>query len=301
MRQPHLIVRLSTPAYTRRAGCALLAASCSALLTLAACQEAPVHDLGFRDSELVLESPAPRPEFLSAFDGVWVGEAEDPFAAEQTYRFPSGASQIVLDLASGSSSKIIFGSGPSLAPATDPDHGYPLDPDFSMDSPGATDRSIPPPAEGFAYGVSVVGALRDLELSGFPTRGPAFDPERLLDGRVEYNFGPNQVFASWCALQTPESYPAGQLVTWSNGRDDCVVGPDQIPMDCQKASLARRQVCTCDVLGCRWSAERIATLTVGFDGDGLVGIFSGAVFVNERGYQQPLGVVRFQRRDSPGL
>lgn len=41
-----------------------------------------------------------------------------------------------------------------------------------------------------------------------------------------------------------------------------------------------------------------SNLTIRFSDDGLVGVFNNAVFVNERGFQQPLGTVRF-RRETP--
>lgn len=41
-------------------------------------------------------------------------------------------------------------------------------------------------------------------------------------------------------------------------------------------------------------AERIVRLS----NDGLVGLFSRAVFLDERGFQQPLGTVHFRRVDA---
>ena len=78
-------------------------------LLLAACDEYPLHDLGYTGTEpssSVPSEPDPGPPVAalqSEFAGVWVGEAEDPFAlrsdAERDppiYRLPSGSSHIWL-------------------------------------------------------------------------------------------------------------------------------------------------------------------------------------------------------------
>jgi len=52
--------------------------------------------------------------------------------------------------------------------------------------------------------------------------------------------------------------------------------------------------------GAPWihSLDRPSTLLVRFSAeDELVGLFDGAVFVNERGLQQPLGTVHFRREE----
>jgi len=57
-------------------------------------------------------------------------------------------------------------------------------------------------------------------------------------------------------------------------------------------------VCECSDEGCYYSARHSSSLTLRFSDDGLVGLFSNAAFVNERGFQQPLGTVHF-RRETP--
>lgn len=66
-------------------------------------------------------------------------------------------------------------------------------------------------------------------------------------------------------------------------------------MDCLKLSQCLSNVCSCAESGpCAASYERTSSLTLRLSDEGLVGLFSGAVFWNERGAQQPLGTVHFR-------
>lgn len=290
-----------------------------ALLVVSGCESAPVHDLGYRNSALE-EAPAappppprPRPELRTAFDGHWIGEASDPFASGATYRFPSGSTQIQLQLSAGSGrsgdSRITFGEGPAPAPATDGDVGYPLGTSFDPNLPGFGDRSIAPPTEGFAYTLADVSPVsRDVGVAMGPIGseleiGRSINPDNLLtDGRADYSFFPAEVYESWCALQTSAS--CDDSVDVEEG--SCFLlpsGAPDLPVDCHKASLCSRQLCSCPADGslpCGANPARSARLNLIFEtADTLIGVFNGAVFFNERGFQQPLGVVRFQRADSP--
>ena len=101
-------------------------------------------------------------------------------------------------------------------------------------------------------------------------------------------------------LQTAETC---DYTSW--GVDDegnCFGGDGIAPADCQKVSLCTSQVCECAPgFPCSASSERLSELTIRLSDDGAVGLFSGAVFVNERGFQQPLGTVHFRRAEPSDL
>lgn len=286
-----------------------------ALAFASACNTSPTHDLGYTADELTAAEPSVPPvaELSTEFAGTWIGEADDPLAllsgadvSPPAYLFPSGSSRIVLELTQRDgeayvSGTLTFGDG-VVPPATDPDRGFPIDPDFRLTPNNIGDSSIRPPTEGFAYSTSPgigprelapldLGAIDEIEF---------FEQGRVVDGKLDLSFLPTEVFDSWCALQTAESCPSNVQVTWDDVTNECTMGDDFTPMDCQKVSLCSSDVCECPADGsaCSASIQRIAELTVRFSDDGLVGLFSGAVFVNERGFQQPLGTVRFRRAEA---
>jgi hypothetical protein len=287
----------------------------AALLGLAGvlgCDQYPLHDLGYTTGAppgSSDESGAPLPpvaEHASDFVGVWVGAADDPLALQSNaddapplFRFPSGSPRIRLELsvADGArlpfpSGTLTFGDAPPPPLATDPDVGYPVEPDVSLPAQ-FSDDSLRPPVEGFAYTATDVGVPRDvaaLDDEDFYEEGLS------IDGKIELSFDPAEVFESWCALQTAETCTPDQMSVDEAG--NCTYGKALIPTDCLKASQCSSAVCTCSGdLPCTSSAEQSANLTVRFSDDGLVGLFDG-VFLNERGFQQPLGTVHF-RRETP--
>ncbi len=80
----------------------------------------------------------------------------------------------------------------------------------------------------------------------------------------------------------------------------CFYGPELTPGDCQKASLVYRGVCVCFDEAeprCDYNPQFAAQLTLRLTETGLIGILSRAQFYNERGFQQPLGVLRFRRAE----
>lgn len=288
------------------------------LLSAAACDQYPLHELGYTNGAVsgsddgVGAPPPPVAELASEFAGVWIGEADDPFAlqsnaadAPPSYRFPSGSKRLRLELipsGSGffSTATLTFGEGAPPPPATDPDIGYPVAPGFDIDAPGAIDGSVRPPTEGFIYslGAGPVAALRDLEAAGLTLfeLEALTDEGRVLDGMLRLSFTPSELLGSWCALQTSESCPAHR--GYQVGNDGtCFHGDDVFPTDCQKMALCEVGACYCEEGGCSYSGDR-TELTLRLSDGGLVGLFSGAVFVNERGFQQPLGTVHF-RREAP--
>lgn len=312
---------MDKPTRLSRSPIALLAPLPGLTLLLAAllgCEPEPTLDLGYRPARA-----DERPTNRSAFDGKWIGEAEDPFASGAAYHFPSGSSQIVLELDAaasrqdgtappGGASRITFGAGPGPAPATDPDVGYPRDPKFNVGTEAASDGSIEPPTEGFRYTLWLGLEPRSVDAydSEFPDPSAApgtttttkfFSDGLIMDGKADYHFSPNEVVDSWCKLQTVQSCPFPYKGDLGNDPETgtCWLGalPPGVPIDCQKLSMcALRNLCDCPASGpCQANYGASGQLTLALNAEGLVGVFSGAVFLNERGYQQPLGVVRFHR------
>jgi hypothetical protein len=128
---------------------------------------------------------------------------------------------------------IVFGSG-SLPPATDPNVGYP---------PGVKWWPTPPPyflGEGFAY--TIVGGK--------------------LDGtRLQFGVGTTELWAAWCALQTPVPWDATSydcLPNWASGggNQGCFQTNPMtnmtVPVDCGKLYLCDQayQTCTCTASSC---------------------------------------------------
>jgi hypothetical protein len=303
-----------------------------------ACQTQPDRNLGDSlDARSLDLAPPPEPTEPFGvspleFVGRWVGVAEAPLAmggVREAYAFPSGSTQFSLEIvASGApdqaflhGSSLVFGSG-APPPPLDPASGYPSDVDYA--DIAYFDRNIVmaaghlgplPPYEGHPYPV------RELVLSNdFNT-----DEAGLLiaDGVLNLEFDTNELFAPWCALQTPQPTGRGE---WkcvkgnSYGQSDvgeCNVGfsnlsPEQEAevlesgasllreaVDCNKLFLCKIEVCKCTDSAC---ADDVATrrgtrgkLVVRRDGDTLTGVFSNAVFMNERQLPVPLGTVRFTR------
>jgi hypothetical protein len=282
-----------------------------ALIGVSGCDEYPIHDLGYiagsppeSSDEPALPLP-PVAELARDFVGVWVGGAEDPLALQGNaddspplFRFASGSPLIRLELsvADGEvfpSGTLTFGDAPLPPTPTDPDVGYPVEPDVSLPTP-VGEGSVRPPVEGFAHHIEPVYSQRDLATSNVD-QSDFYNEGLALDGKLDFDFFSAEVFAPWCALQTVESCPSNQ--EWSyDDRGACTAGPANIAMDCMKLTQCLSHVCTCfENQPCTSSYERGSNLTVRLSDDGLVGLFSGAVFLNERGYQQPLGTVHFRR------
>jgi hypothetical protein len=278
-----------------------------------ACNQSPTHDLGYTAEDLTRsEEPSVPPvaELSTDFAGTWIGEADDPLAllsgadvSPPVFRFASGSSRILLELNENPdfpyvSGTITFGEG-VLLPATDPDLGYPVDPGFRITSSVIGDDSIRPPFEGFAYSTAPGITSRELGALGLDLQGETdfFNAGRIVDGKLDLPYLPTEVFGGWCALQTADSCPSNQQVSWDDETGECFSGLEFTPMDCQKVAQCASNSCSCldDGSACSYSVERLSALTIRLSDDGLVGLFSGAVFVNERGFQQPLGTVRFRR------
>lgn len=273
------------------------------LSTGIACSTQPMHDIGSTEGELAAPE-VPVAASVSDFAGAWIGAAEDPLAnSDEPYKFPSGSTRILLEITEDgeASSYLTFGDGMPPAPATDPDVGYPeVDPNFTMLGRANFDDSVLPPTEAFRYEAGRLYPRREFTATGLPeSEMQAFhESGRVLDGRLDLTYFPTHVFSSWCELQTVDTCTYTEQFGWDDGRTDCTFGADFIPIDCQKASLCGSRVCECPEAGsCTASSVDVSLLTLRLSEDGLVGLFSNAVFLNERGFQQAIGTVRFHRSD----
>ncbi len=264
------------------------------------------------------------------FVGRWVGVAEAPLAfggGSEVYAFPSGSTQLSLELVAPElpdqpilQGAIVFGSG-APPPPLDPALGYPSDVDyadlayFDRDVVMASGHEGPlPPYEGHAYPVRdfVPSSNYDEDEAGGPL---------IADGVLNLQFDTGELLAPWCELQTPQPTGTGQ---WKcvkgnaggvNDLGECYVSfsslsPEQeaevlesgaslLPeaVDCNKMFLCKIEACACTDSACAVPNRRGtgARLVVRRDGDTLTGIFSNAVFMNERQLPVPLGTVRFTR------
>jgi hypothetical protein len=279
--------------------------------------------------------PEPTEPFgVSALDfvGHWVGVAEAPLAlggVREAYAFPSGSTQFSLEIVvSGApdqaflqGSSLVFGSG-APPPPLDPALGYPSDVDYADIAyfdrnvvMAAGHRGPLPPYEGYSYPVRELVPSNDFNM----------DEAGLLiaDGVLNLEFDTNELIAPWCELQTPQPTGRGEwkCVKGNAGGvsdvGECNVGfsnlsPEQeaevlesgaslLPeaVDCNKWFLCKIEVCECTDSACAYDAATQrgtrSKLVVRRDGDTLTGVFSNAVFMNERRLPVPLGTVRFTR------
>ncbi|HTV19066.1 MAG TPA: hypothetical protein VMG12_10355 [Polyangiaceae bacterium] len=289
----------------------------TSLLALAlcsiACNRSPLHDMGSAGDDADSADGAPVAELVSEFAGVWLGSAEDPLAvlegasdAPPLYRFPSGSSRIRLELSDIAEypfldGTLTFGEGTPPEPATDATRGYPIDPTFTAERViREIDGSVRPPWEGFAYRVRPEQSWRELEAAGVRPNEEfeALSEGRAFDGKLDIGYSSTQLYASWCELQTANSCDFdGQQVGMNTEQNTCSLGFGQNPqpIDCQKMALCASEVCACYSDTCSNSPDPFSLLTLRLSETGLVGVFNNAVVLNERGFQQPLGLVRFYR------
>jgi hypothetical protein len=278
-----------------------------AALSALSCAEHPTRDLGQTGEAIeALPEAVPRPELISDFAGVWIGQAEDVFsginpagAPPPVYTFPSGSSLIRLEIsgvAGGTVGTLTFGEGEPPPPATDPNVGYPPDPTFELGRT-LTDSGQRPPTEGLAYEVHYAGVnITDLSLWELEHPGAEADfSERghIADGKLDLAWDTDQLFRPWCELLTPSdcAFPLGVGTGPGGG---CAWLPsldgEFIPIDCLKASLCLENRCSDP-----GTIGRTGELRLRVTSEGLIGLFNDTSFVNERGYRTQLGTVRFTR------
>jgi hypothetical protein len=161
----------------------------------------------------------------------------------ENHMFPSGSDMILLKFATDArgvvAGSVVFGVGTPPPPATDPNVGYPsnLLADANTDGPGLAIGYV---AEGYSYAFD----------------GGSFDGHRL---RFTVNF--TQLWAGWCALQTPASDGSGWCLpnwgTMSNPMANMCAQFDPktkqaVPVDCGKLFLcdSPTAVCACGANTC---------------------------------------------------
>lgn len=180
----------------------------------------------------------------AALVGGWTGYIENT-------TFPSGSDALTVQFTSGEGSEVtgtvVFGAGPMQPPPTDPDVGYPP----QAESPQVGDvaeYASAEPREGFAYTI---------------------EQSNLTDARLRFRVNGLELFAAWCALQTPVLYDSAHAeyaclpkAETSNG-NTCTIDSDgdastpQVPLDCGKLVLCVLEpVCACDASGCTADTER---------------------------------------------
>jgi hypothetical protein len=277
-----------------------------------ACQQ-PAHDLGQTSDELSTppESPVEQAQFLSDFLGTWEGDMDDALgigadgSSPTVYTFPSGSPRLLLELQAQDTfmrGTLTFGEGAPLPLPTDPDVGYPPDPNYAFN--GHFDAEDIPPFEGFAYDVSVGSDLGDIRRANPPPRAedlpidhdePVVEtgPRKAFDGKVELAFTLDAPFSPWCELQTDDLCNAvNGIGTGVDDPEQCYVsaGLESVPMDCQKAEI-------CAGEHCRF--EHRTTLGLRFARAGLTGAFNDLPLFNARGFRTRPGSVRFRRVDAP--
>ena len=166
--------------------------------------------------------PSPPPPPPSSV--VWEGYIEN-------FEFTSGSDTIRVELdvsASPVTGKILFGDAPLLPAATDPDVGH----------PAGLDRDGPPgslPYEGFEF------TATDLDLT---------------QDRLRFNASSLEVWAGWCAMQTPILSEGADppfyaclpnVYTWDD--NGCI--SDSVAVDCGKLYLCNlSHTCACADTGC---------------------------------------------------
>jgi hypothetical protein len=236
----------------------------------------------------------------SFIEGHWVGHAENPFASSgpdgsrPTYAFPSGSTDITLDLSLADptfpTGQIVFGAGSVPEPLASV--VYP--PGFVAQAWVTSGSAGVPlaPLEGFVYPLyeAIMRTTGDVGLAA---------------GALSVGYAPNAAYEEWCALQTPR--PTG------DGRFDCLTlsasddptalcssgGPDGPTerFDCNLYNLCGADnVCRCTETECAIAPVARTLLWIVRDDDDLLATLAGATFdYGSPARFMPVGMVRFQR------
>jgi hypothetical protein len=168
---------------------------------------------------------------LTDYAASWDGYAE-------AYQFEDNSDRVRLVLDGNGAGTLRVGNAAVLPPPSDPNVGYP---------PGASsDKGV------FS---SIGGIVAGFE---YPVHGT-----RLQDSRIRTGVDPNDLYAGWCALQTP-------IADTLNGGYGCVANwgftmpgadttcsqtnpatQETVPIDCGKLMLCElARVCTCTASAC---------------------------------------------------
>lgn len=343
MERHHFSASHSNTRWARRRATAVGLAGGLAGVVLPACQAQADRDLGELIAEQSSDLQAPPAGVTEPFgvppadfEGRWIGVAEDPLAlggVRDVYTFPSGATQVVLDLSSGAdeegatvSGTITFGEG-SPPPESNPDLGHPSDVNYSnlayfagRGEEASAYTGPLPPYEGYPYQARQFA-------DGNHRISPALLPESefLADGVLRLRFDTEELLSPWCDLQQPRTNGFGGFSCVKGnllGTDDegqCFVGfsgltPEEEArvgaqgeslqselVDCGKLFLCASRRCECDETHCANTLTAFfrsrGELALRRDGDHLTGMFTNAAFFNERQLTLPLGTVRFTRAE----
>jgi hypothetical protein len=196
---------------------------------------------------------------LSDYAATWDGYAE-------AYTFsPDGSDHVRLTITADGQGTLLVGDLPAYAPPTDPNVGYPPGIDYSKNGY----FQAPPLWEGFVY--PVYGA-------------------RVETDRIQVGVKTNDIFTTWCGLQTSYDIITGYMSTPDGGGSTATPppGPGWVPIygysclpgpggasssnggpwecdaqitstdggtsyqavDCNKYWLCTEQMCTCSAGGC---------------------------------------------------
>lgn len=297
----------------RRSRLLALGAGGLALSACASTDELATRDLGNTSARIVPPTEPARggdrtPVVLPSgaidpfVEGRWVGRAEDLFGASAPngerpiYSFPSGSSDITLELELNTSISAVGGSiafGSGVLPAPLPAVAYPPGFSASMALGGSyIAPDVPLPAfEGFSY------SLRESVYRTSEDVGPTA-------GAIAVGYAPNEIYANWCPLQTPRPLgnggfdcsspaPPGADVSCSTIDED---GTEE-HFDCDLLNLCQaRNICDCTETGCELAFTPSHHLWLIRDGEDLLGTFVGAIFdYGNPSRFLPIGTVRFQR------
>jgi hypothetical protein len=195
----------------------------------------------------------------------WTGYIEN-------YQFGSRSDALSLTFAADANGIVkgtmVFGMGAPPPPASDPNVGYP--PDLFANG-------------GITVGI---GAAHTYISEGYPY---SFDGGTLDARRLRFTVDLWQLWASWCALETPASDGSGSCVpNWSAmitfdprcAQTDPTT-KELVSVDCGKYVLCSGGVCACTARGCALSSSstEIVTFDVFVAGDTLTGSVSGEPFL----------------------
>jgi hypothetical protein len=222
------------------------------LVTLGACSEdhtigsvppdAGVDSSATSDTSAAMQADATSAGVSEA--GIATGPAQSWTGWVENYQFPSGSDAIKLSFTSDSAGQIvghvILGSGTPPPPATDPNVGYPL----GFNGQGFLSSTI----EGFWFSM-VAGSY--------------------TGNRLSFGMDETELWAGWCALQTPPVDGSARcLPSWggfmdSDGTHCGQTGPngETIIVDCGKLalcsdiSLLGGGVCSCTPTGCSYRQD----------------------------------------------
>jgi hypothetical protein len=181
-------------------------------------------------------------------DPATLGAAQSWTGYVENHMFHSGSDALVLTFATDANGiakgTVVLGMGTPPPPATDPNVGYP--PDLLSQIFGAGP-----------------GSAREYVAEGYPYvfDGGSFDAHRL-----RFAVDTSQLWAGWCALQTPASDGSGQcLPNWGAtfSTSMCaLIDPNtqaNVPVDCGKLSLCwgPTSTCNCSPSGCGLSTAKL--------------------------------------------